>query len=63
MSSLLVQHVEYRRDVAGELLAVGGQGERPVFCGVHEFGAGEVFELADLAGQDGVLDAEVRATW
>jgi hypothetical protein len=59
VSLSFAQHVEYRDDGAGELLAVGGQGECPVLCGVHERDAGDVFELVDLADQDGVLDAEV----
>jgi hypothetical protein len=55
----LGQHVEYRDDVAGELLAVDGQGDCPVRGGAQERDAGDVFKLADLAGQGGVLDTEV----
>jgi hypothetical protein len=53
------QHVERRGDVAGELLAVDGQGDRPVRAGAQQRGAGGVFELADLAGEDGVPYAEL----
>jgi hypothetical protein len=48
-----------RADVAGELLAVGAQGDCPVRAGAQERDAGDGFELADLAGQDGVPDAEL----
>ena len=53
------QHVEHRGDVAGELLAVGGQGDRAVWASAQQRGAGGGFELADLAGEDGGPDAEV----
>jgi hypothetical protein len=43
------QYVEHRGDVAGEALAAGGQGDRPVRAGAQQRGAGGVFELADLA--------------
>ncbi len=46
-------------DLAGELLAVGCQGDCPVRGAAQERGAGDGFELADLAGQDGVPDAEL----
>jgi hypothetical protein len=47
------QHVEHQGDVAGELLAVEGQGDGPVRAGAQQRGAGGVFELADLAVQGG----------
>jgi Winged helix DNA-binding domain len=47
-----------RADVAGELPAADGQGDCPVRAGAQEREAGDGFELADLAGQDGVPDAE-----
>jgi hypothetical protein len=53
------QHVEHQGDVAGELLAVEGQRDRPVRAGAQQRGTGGVFELADLAGEDGVPDAEL----
>jgi hypothetical protein len=53
------QHVERRGDVAGELLAVDGQGDRPVWAGAQQRGAGGGFELADLTSEDGVPDAEL----
>jgi hypothetical protein len=40
------QHVEHGGDVAGELLAVGGQGDLPVRSGVQERGAGGGFDAA-----------------
>lgn len=46
-------------DVAGEFLAVGGQGDGSVRAGAQERGAGGVFELADLAVQGGALDADL----
>lgn len=46
-------------DVACELLAVGGQDNHPVRSGSQERGDGDGFELADLAGEDGVPDAEL----
>lgn len=39
------QHVEHRGDVAGESLAAGGQGDRPVRAGAQQRGAGGVFEV------------------
>jgi hypothetical protein len=53
------QHVEHRGDVAGESLAAGGQGDRPVRAGAQQGGAGGGLELADLAGEDGAPDAEL----
>jgi hypothetical protein len=53
------QHVEHGDEVTGELLAVGGQGDQLVRAGAQQRGAGDGFELADLAGQDGVPGAEV----
>ena len=50
--------VEDGAGVAGELLAIGGQGDQSVWSGGQERGAGDFFELADLAGQGGVHDAE-----
>jgi hypothetical protein len=41
------------------LLAVGGQGDLPVRSGAQERGADGGLELADLAGEDGVPDAEL----
>jgi hypothetical protein len=46
-------------DVAGESLSVGGQREPPVWPGAQERGADGGLELADLAGEDGVPDAEL----
>jgi hypothetical protein len=46
----LCQRAEYRDDVAGELLAVGGRGDYPVRSGAQERGAGGVFALAAPAG-------------
>jgi hypothetical protein len=54
-----LSHGERGESVAGEVLAVGGQGDGPVGAGAQERGAGGVFELADLAGEDGVPDAEM----
>ena len=45
--------------VAGEFLAAGGQGDGSVRGCAQERDAGGVFELADLAGESGVLDAQV----
>jgi hypothetical protein len=53
------QHVEDRRRVSGESLAVGGQYELPVWPGAQEWSADGGLELADLAGEDGVPDAEL----
>ena len=49
-----LSHGERGEGVAGEFLAVGGQGDGFVRGGAQERGAGGVFELADLAGEDGV---------
>lgn len=46
-------------DVAGESVAVGGQRELPVWSGAQELGADDGLELADLAGEEGVPDAEL----
>ena len=51
--------VQARADVAGELLAVGGQGDDPVRACAQQRGAGGVFELVDLAVQGGALDADL----
>lgn len=48
-----------RGDVAGEKLAVGGQRESPVWSCAQEGGANGGLELADLAREDGVPDAEL----
>ena len=48
-----------REHVAGEEPAVGGQREPPVWSGAQEVGADDGLELADLAGEDGVPDAEL----
>jgi hypothetical protein len=53
------EHGEDRADVVGELLAVYGQGDRPVWADSQVRGAGGVFELADLAVQGGALDADL----
>jgi hypothetical protein len=45
-------------DVTGEELAVGGQRESPVWSGAQQGGADGGLELADLAGEVGVPDAE-----
>jgi hypothetical protein len=41
------------------LLAVGGQGDCPVGACGQESDAGDVLELADPVGEDGVPDAEL----
>jgi hypothetical protein len=46
-------------DVAGEELAVGGQGESSVWSGAQQGGADDRLKLADLAGEDGVPDADL----
>jgi hypothetical protein len=46
-------------DVAGEELAVGGQGESSVWSGAWQGGADDGRKLADLAGEDGVPDADL----
>ncbi len=52
-------HVEHGEGVTGELLAVWGQGDASARAGAQERDADGGFELADLACQGGVLDAEV----
>jgi hypothetical protein len=55
----LRERPKHGADVAGELLAVGGQGDHPVRAGAQQRGAGGVLELADLAVQGGALDADL----
>jgi hypothetical protein len=59
MAAGLGERFEDRADVAGEELAVGGQREPPVWPGAQQGGADGGLELADLAGEDGVPDAEL----